>query len=294
MQFNGYRGDGMNLFKRISKILLFLLIGLAFGSGIASAEYLGPDRTYQVTTWETCDKGVWAHAKLPGEECYDINGDPASHCIDCTWVCDHGSACGNGTYWYTTGTVAVEHTVTHTDPEATVASTTNCAAWGDASWCVQPSSITITASEPVSPEYITMIEGTQNSAPFACPATTCTVNMLEGSNVLTYWALSTYGDSSRMGNITVLQDTIAPEINASVSGTLGTNNWFVSNATLSVVFSDASPGSGLLSTSAVINGTLTDVSAPVTLPEGVYTIQLDTRDVAVDVNLGKKVNNFEW
>ncbi len=129
-------------------------------------------------------------------------------------------------------------------------------------------------------DQIILIEGTRNGEQFACPAVTCTVPMLEGSNALTFWAISTYGDSSRMGTLTVLQDTQAPQISAGISGTMGDNNWFVSDAVLSVAYSDAVPGSGISSTSALINGTLTDVSTPVTLPEGVYTIQLDVRDGA--------------
>ncbi|MBI9051167.1 MAG: Ig-like domain repeat protein [Anaerolineaceae bacterium] len=266
----------MKIGKRLSYVFVILIIGLAFASGIVSAEYLGPNRVHPDTTTEVCEVGVWAEE---GEHCFDINGDP-SDCIICHWECSEGSACGSATYSYSTGTEWVTHTVMVTDPSATVNSTTNCATWGDASWCLEPASVTIIGFEPMPGKYITLIEGTQNSDPFACPGDTCTVNMLEGSNALAYWALSDYGDSSLMGTTVVLQDTIAPEINASVTGTMGENGWFVSDATLSVVFSDASPGSGLAMTSALFNAVLTDVSVPVTLPEGVYNIQLDTRDTA--------------
>ena len=71
-----------------------------------------------------------------------------------------------------------------------------------------------------------------------------------------------------------------PQINASLSGTAGENGWFVSPAELTVAYSDPAPGSGLSATSALINGTPTDVSQPVTLPDGVYNVVLDVRDVA--------------
>ncbi len=276
--------------KWVARLIIFFLIGLGFGSGVVSAEYLGPDRTYQVTEYEACEYGVWVHTAA-FHECKSADGSWAEACIDCGWECNPGWSCGNATYSYVLGTRLVEHIVTHTDPEATVSSVTNCTAWGDASWCTQPASLSITGTEPMPVDQIILIEGTRNGEPFACPAVTCTVPMLEGSNALTFWAISTYGDSSRMGTLTVLQDTQAPQISAGISGIAGDNGWFVSDAVLSVAYSDAVPGSGISSTSALINGTLTDVSTPVTLPEGVYTIQLDVRDGA---GLTAQVNQTAW
>ncbi len=262
--------------KWVARLFVFLLFTLGFGSGVVAAEYLGPDRVHQITTYDTCDYGVWADEN---STCTNAANQQV-HCTICTWECNHGSACGSATYWYKLGVTVVSHTVTVTDPEATVSSVTNCTAWGDASWCTQQASVSITATEPMPEDQIILIEGTRNGEQFACPAASCTVPMLEGSNALTFWAISTYGDSSRMGTLTVLQDTQAPQISAGISGIAGDNGWFVSDAVLSVAYSDAVPGSGISSTSALINGTLTDVSTPVTLPEGVYTIQLDVRDSA--------------
>jgi len=200
-------------------------------------------------------------------------------CTLCDWECDPGS-CPGADYYFVSGLRVVSHTVTVTDPEATVSSSVNCSVWGDASWCTQPANTVITAHEPMPANQILLIEGTRNGETFACSGTSCTVPMLEGSNGLTYWAISDYGDSSRLGTRTVLQDTQAPQINASLSGTAGQNGWFVSPAELTVIFSDPLPGSGLVATSALINGTLTDVSHPVTLIEGVYAVVLDVRDAA--------------
>ena len=270
----------MNHRKRLLHVTVLLFITLGFATSIVAANYIGPDRVHTETSYEVCEYGVWAHKAGSGEICRDASGAIIDQCTDCGWECDPGSACGAATYNYSLGTRVVSHTVTVTDPEATISSSVNCSVWGDAGWCTQPAETVITAHEPMPTNQILLIEGTRNGETFACSGTSCTVPILEGSNVLTYWAISDYGDSSRMGNRTVLQDTQAPQINASMSGTAGENGWFVSPAELTVAYSDPAPGSGLSATSALINGTPTDVSQPVTLPEGVYSVVLDVRDVA--------------
>ena len=268
------QGSYMNHRKRLFHIIVLLFITFGFATGVVAADYIGPDRVHTETSYDTCEYGGWAKS---GGGCWA--GTTPVDCTLCGWECDPGS-CPGADYYFVSGLRVVSHTVTVTDPEATASSSVNCSVWGDASWCTQPANTVITAHEPMPANQIILVEGTRNGETFACSGTSCTVPMLEGSNALTYWAISDYGDSSRMGNRMVLQDTQTPQINASLSGTAGQNGWFVSPADLTVVYSDPLPGSGLAATSALINGTLTDVSQPVTLTEGVYAVALDVRDVA--------------
>ncbi len=86
--------------KWFARLIIFFLIGLGFGSGVVSAEYLGPDRVHQITTYDTCGYGVWADEN---STCTNAANQQV-HCTICTWECNHGSACGSATYWYTLGT----------------------------------------------------------------------------------------------------------------------------------------------------------------------------------------------
>jgi hypothetical protein len=54
------------------------------------------------------------------------------------------------------------------------------------------------------------------------------VDLLEGQNDFTYWALSSWGDSSSMGSASGKVDTQPPTINGTLTGTTGDNSWHVS------------------------------------------------------------------
>jgi len=49
----------------------------------------------------------------------------------------------------------------------------------------------------------------------------CDVPLLEGENNFTFWALSSWGDSSRMGSLSARVDTRPPQIEGTLSGTPG-------------------------------------------------------------------------
>ncbi|MBI9051974.1 MAG: Ig-like domain repeat protein [Anaerolineaceae bacterium] len=125
------------------------------------------------------------------------------------------------------------------------------------------------------------LEGVLDGVPFFANAVN-TISFLigEGSHSLDFWALSSYGDSSTHFIENYYVDTMPPQIDAELFGILGDNNWFVSDTTLVVFYSDPVPGSGLASNSASANSTPIDVSIPITFPEGVYNLTLDVRDTA--------------
>lgn len=128
---------------------------------------------------------------------------------------------------------------------------------------------------------ITLIEGTRNGETFACNGTSCDIPLLEGENAFTFWALSSWGDSSRMGSLTVRVDTRPPQINGTMSGTTGENGWYVSAVTFNASASDLAPGSGIETLNYSLDGgAWTDYTVPVTVSDGLHTITLRAQDLA--------------
>ena len=131
------------------------------------------------------------------------------------------------------------------DPPATVSgSVMSCG--GKGGWCGGSAYVFITGSEPVSGYTITAIEGYKNGAGFSCGGPTCQVNLSEGTNSISFWAVSSYSDTSAMGQITVSVDKGKPNISLSVPEPNGLNDWFTKNVSISVDASDST--SGLYST----------------------------------------------
>ena len=80
-------------------------------------------------------------------------------------------------------------------PPATVSAQLQCN--GNGGWCRDSAVVAITGSEPLSGYTIIGIEGTLDGAAFACQGATYNVPVSgSGSHHLTYWALSSYGDTS--------------------------------------------------------------------------------------------------
>jgi hypothetical protein len=107
------------------------------------------------------------------------------------------------------------------------------------------------------------------------------VPLLEGQNDFTFWALSSWGDSSLMGTASGKVDTQPPTISGSVSGTAGDNGWFISSVILTASASDPAPGSGLSAFEYSLNGDgWTACTGSLTLADGSHTVNLRAVDVA--------------
>jgi hypothetical protein len=142
--------------------------------------------------------------------------------------------------------------------------------------------LNLNGSEPLSGYAITALEGTRNGVTFACSGSSCNVDLLEGQNDFTYWALSSWGDSSTMGSSSGKVDTQPPVINGTLSGTSGDNGWYVSDVTVSASASDGM--SGLQSFDINVNGGGYQPYAEVTLGEGTHTVDLRAVDNAGHVS----------
>ncbi len=182
-------------------------------------------------------------------------------------------------YWEKEYSV-VTTTVTH--PEARISGALqNCTLQNG--WCVTPPQLELTANEPLASHQIILIEGTRNNEIFACPEfqTSCQIPLLEGQNNFEYWALSSWGDSSRKGAMSVKVDTVAPNLNLVVNGALGQNNWYVSDTIITAEGADETSGvyEKVLS---LDNGTTWIPST--TLTDGVYQVDIKVTDNAYNVS----------
>jgi len=207
------------------------------------ADYIGPDR--EVTTWSEqrlrCEyQAVYdppppaqgAHGCLlvflyvPSGTCPDaaglgsyFNPTNCSEPPDYTWpiascvgsYCSISFSgglepCSAGDY----GCESIPTTVTY--PEATISgSLQGCTLQNG--WCVTNSTLVLTGTEPVAGQQIIGIEGTLNGQGFGYPflpgaaVESASVPLGEGVNTLTFWALSSWGDSSQRGTFSANVDT---------------------------------------------------------------------------------------
>ena len=104
-------------------------------------------------------------------------------------------------------------------------------------WCISNASVSASAGDSISgivPFIISMDGGAWT--------TYTPLTLTDGIHTVTY-STTDYAGNSNQTTQTVQVDTITPNLNASVSGTLGTNGWYKSNVQVSATASDA--GSGL-------------------------------------------------
>jgi hypothetical protein len=146
-------------------------------------------------------------------------------------------------------------------------------------WCVTVPQLGLSASEPISGYNILAIEGTQNGQTFACPDSSCSVTLNQGVNDFSFWALSSWGDSSTMGTLSAKVDSISPTVGLDLNGSNGTNGWFTSPTTVSA--SGADSGSGLAEVSLSVDSGVWKSST--TLNEGVYNVSVRAIDNAGNV-----------
>ena len=220
-------------------ILLFMLFSMVTPL-IAQAAYKGPDRCWIETKTETYDVGVWVKPQPSPCYCKKPDGSCAAACVVCKWKRNPGSPCGDATSSYKTGTETHSWDETVCDPEATVSGTLlNCNPSGGV--CTTPTTLRITANEPVAGKQITYIEGTHNGSAFSCAAgSSCDRSLDPGANAFVYWAHSSYGDTSRKGttNAQVVVN-VPPSVSGATScGTLGSNGWCVDSGKLNMNATD--------------------------------------------------------
>jgi GH24 family phage-related lysozyme (muramidase) len=303
--------------KKHVSFLLSLLILSTLGAG--SYDYLGPNRT--VSTWvnerkdcyytaDTTYRGAHygCHLHLyttPDGACIpagstagyfnaSVCGWPGISCTTSGVSCSYGGPSEStiGCSMGETGCRSVQHTTTY--PAATILGTVLCSRSGANGWCAGSASLSLSSNEPVAGYNILAIEGTRNGETFACGSPACTVPLVEGQNDFSFWALSSWGDSSAMGSASGWVDSRAPTIDGSLSGVTGSGGWFTSSVTVSASAADPAPGSGLSTlTYSLDGGADTPYGGPLTIGDGFHTITFTATDVAGNSSTSTQTVNVD-
>jgi hypothetical protein len=217
------------IYIKRKSILYFFVILLALVSVTpVLADYLGPNRTViewtsvcKVVLYEckyVASKGDWRYRRVDDWACSDESKPWQAYSSQPSSQGCFASTTGD-TYWEREETL---QEVTNTYPPAIINNTLqNCTL--NNGWCTTSPELSINGTEPVSGYNILAIEGSLNGQTFACSKSTCNVPLSEGDNSFTFWALSSWGDSSEMGTFTAKVDTILPIVGLDVSGSNGTN-----------------------------------------------------------------------
>ncbi|MBN2116033.1 MAG: hypothetical protein JW730_05670, partial [Anaerolineales bacterium] len=278
----------MNNLLKHHKWIFFFIALLAVSSIVTPvlADYLGPNRTVTTTT-SVCKVYLYKCTEVETGKWDDVKVED--------WLCsneskpwlayDSGGGCfkdnENHKHWEKKDVV---QTITITHPSATITgSIQNCTSYNG--WCNGGSvpELALSANEPLSGYNITLIEGTLNGTSFACQngAVSCNLPMGEGDNNFHYWALSSWGDSSRMGTSSARVDTVPPDVSLSVTGTMGHNGWYKSVIDVSAIASDAT--SGVATFEVAADGGGYQGYTPIAFDDGRHTLQFRVVDNAGNV-----------
>ncbi len=299
----------MKSIKRSFPLVLSLLFLLTIA---VAANYIGPNRTSTSTTWER--KHCNYVASSGGSFCnLDLYYAPTGVCpaagLTAPWFTNSPSDCGP-TWPGTCGVDivcsinknvdAVETctngqssctatTVTTNDPPATVSGAALCTTAGTNGWCRGGSTVSLSANEPVGGKQITYIEGSLGAGLFTVcdPAdnsnVSCSWTPAEGNYTLSFWAHSTYGDTSTAQTLASKVDTVVPTVDMAVSESPNANGWYRNSPTFYVNGTDVT--SGIAGEFIQVNGGAFQASPYTLLTEGVFSV----RGVSTD-NAGNQSN----
>lgn len=269
--------------SRLKTVLYLAIILLALATVTpVLADYLGPDRTVTQSSG-SCKVVLYQCSFVPAKGIYKYKSGSTWSCSNESkpWLAypSSGPACNENNkgakYWKKVDD-SQEETITY--PPATIEGfLQNCSP--NNGWCTTFPQFSLSADEPLPNYDITAIEGTWNGQNFACPESDCSVPLTEGDNALTYWALSSWGDSSTMGSLTVKVDSQQPVISGAFNGTTGSNGWYVGPVSFTGSAADAT--SGLASFTCTLDGAALPSCTSIDVnDEGPHTLVLTALDHA--------------
>ncbi|MBM3126760.1 MAG: hypothetical protein FJZ87_17110, partial [Chloroflexi bacterium] len=152
-------------------------------------------------------------------------------------------------------------------------------------WCTTSLSLDLTAWDPYGSPV--MIFGKVNGVDYSCPygATTCSVPITaEGMGTASYRVTSGTGQTSGEYTVNYQLDLTTPQVNGTLSGTPGLNNYYVTPVTVSATATDQA--SGIASLEYSVNGSgWTAYSSPFVLSDGIYSLTLRATDWAGHVSV---------
>lgn len=273
------------MLKKITFTLLLLLALLA-PAAAAFAAYTGPGnrtistgdcsvvlyrceyiaakddyRWHQVRDWACSNESApWnAYDKLDGQPCNSFyDGDQA-------WSRQDNST-----------------SVTY--PPVSVSHTINCATPGNASWCRGGLNLSLSATETMPGQVVQYFETA--SGALCNPADAANVNCtapitLEGTQTASYWAVSSFGDTSLAQSYSWKLDSQAPSLISSSPSPNGANGWYISDLSVSLSGTDATSGIDAASYRYQVNGGAWQTGSLLNLTnDGVYNLNVEGRDLA--------------
>ncbi|HNM36531.1 MAG TPA: Ig-like domain-containing protein, partial [Anaerolineales bacterium] len=149
---------------------------------------------------------------------------------------------------------------------------------GTNGWFISQTSVTASASDSLS--GLASFEVNVNNTGYASYSDT---TFTDGTHTIQFRATDNAGNVTETAQQSINVDTTAPTLDLSTTGTIGQNGWYVSAVILTPTASDTT--SGLYSFEATTDGvTWTSVSAPITLTDGIYTVQFRATDNAGNVS----------
>jgi hypothetical protein len=276
--------SGLIRIKRKTILYFVLAILILSIATPALADYLGPNRVVAETT-NVCKvilyecryvpaKDEWRYKRVDNWECAS-ESDPWEDYSSGGSSQGCSAATEGDQYW------AKEQTtqeVTTSYPEATITGSLQSCTLQNG-WCTTAPRLSLSGGEPVSGYAIIAIEGSLNGQTFACANSTCSVPLNQGTNTFTYWALSSWGDSSTMGTLYAKVDSQLPNITGTFSGATGSNGWYLSPVSFNGNASDTT--SGLASFTCTLDGVTLGSCTSITVNgEGAHTLVLNARDNA--------------
>ncbi len=265
----------------MKKLILLLLMTLAFFS---VAAYTGP-AARTISTGE---------CKIVLHECMLVSKGWRWHQID-DWSCSNeskpwqsypelvGQACDPGS----NGNLAWSRNDTSssvTYEPVSVSHSLTCGLPGNADWCRGGLTLSLSASEPIPGQVVRYFESAAGVLcdPADAASVTCSTPLgLEGEQAASFWAVSSYGDTSLMRSYSWKLDASPPANTSSSPAPNGANGWYVADLNISLSGTDATSGIDpgrfryQLNGGAWQNGTSLSLTS-----DGVHTVNTEAYDIA--------------
>ena len=146
---------------------------------------------------------------------------------------------------------------------------------GDNGWFISSVELSATVTEAGSglSAFETSLNGI-NWTPYTAPLT-----FSDGSRTVQIRAIDIAGNTEMMSHAVNI-DSVTPLLNRTLTGTSGANGWYISSVIAEASASDAAPSSGFTFEITTDGVNWTPYTAPLTLSEGTYDLQVRVKDTA--------------
>ena len=172
---------------------------------------------------------------------------------------------------------------------ATVSGVNSCTINGNNGWCKGVGKLTLSSTETIPGYSITKIE---TSTTTLCASGACAYTYPQGVTSLTYWAVSSFGDTSAQSTSSMSVDSVAPTSTVTLTGTKP-SNWYNNTGSIVVTVTGTDGTSGVDTKKVnIISGPSVGLfDSPLTLTlDGDYSIQGVVTDMAGNVTNSTTTN----